>query len=381
MPSYKPQAPHSFLHRALSDGAKPFRYRSGVRSLLGIPDSEGSRLAFSPTLPPVGFRYANTPFVGEPYITEDFPRDTERSAFHEAPRSVFDGSHASAPQDIQHRAATLIEAVKSVQSRLAEEKDINQNPGKIKDKAPQSETALESKREKVAVRAVEKSEQPDTTIEKAKIEIPGVSEKSLYFPALALSKKDDIAPSHAGERYQEKDSSADARGNSITHAKSETQGNEPIIQPGTHTVDFSATLQKGKVKNRIVPTSSAGGLENPVPIEAEFATEERRKFYPYRASGTSRLLDADTVNPSNQGAAERIEQLRQAVHELTAKQYAKSAEQERAYEETQTHQPRQSAPPPAQPVVVIKRFANPVRTPCAFWERSYLGRFRLRPLR
>ena len=63
MPS-REAPPSAYLHSVLGDGAKPFRYRSRVRSLLGVP-AEGTDLTF-PNLPPVGFRYADSPFSPKP---------------------------------------------------------------------------------------------------------------------------------------------------------------------------------------------------------------------------------------------------------------------------------------------------------------------------
>ena len=68
MQSDTPLMPTGYLRNVLLDGAKPFLYRSGVRSLLGIPDSGGSEIAFSHTMPPIGFTYPNSQFMGEPYI-------------------------------------------------------------------------------------------------------------------------------------------------------------------------------------------------------------------------------------------------------------------------------------------------------------------------
>src|SRR5205823_1775624 len=79
MQSETPYRPTSYLRDVLLDGAKPFLYRSGVRSLLGVPGSEDGEVVFS-TMPPVGFAYANSQFMGEPYISQYSPDLTVSSA-------------------------------------------------------------------------------------------------------------------------------------------------------------------------------------------------------------------------------------------------------------------------------------------------------------
>jgi len=370
----KTQTSNSFLHRTLKDGAKSFCYRSGVRLLLGIADNEAGQLVFSPTLPLAGFNYASAQFTGEPYIAEDFPRETGRSV---SPGGVAEDSSASFPENIQRRSSPLNEVIKNVQSRLAEGKEDRQNPAKRKSTEQQNNMVLEYMQEKVPVGAAEKPEKLDMAVEKSRIEIPGVSAEALYFPALSPARKDDIVSNPPGAQDQEKVLPAGSDENFVKLSQSEVRKDEPFVLPMTHTVGSSATLERGKVNKKTVAPLSAGIQENTVANE----TEERREFYSYRAAGAYPPLSRDIASKSNQEAAERIEQLRQAVHELTSKKYAKTPEQERTYVDTQSYQPKQTAPPLAQPVVIIKRYAHQVRTSCAFWERSYLSRFHLRPLR
>ena len=47
----------SYLSGVLADGARPFKYRVGVRELLGVPDDNGVRISFGPTPPRGGLRY------------------------------------------------------------------------------------------------------------------------------------------------------------------------------------------------------------------------------------------------------------------------------------------------------------------------------------
>jgi hypothetical protein len=89
-------------------------------------------------------------------------------------------------------------------------------------------------------------------------------------------------------------------------------------------------------------------------------------------------------------SAVRIEQLRRHVHRLSAANTLKakilsssSGEKTNIDRQIEEGRPRVSNPP-IPPVVIVKRVSTQGRTsriPCAFWERSYLGRFHLRTLR
>lgn len=62
-----------YLGGILAQGARPFAYRSGLRSLLGMPEKTAWRSASSAILPAVGFRYLQQPFLTWP---PGFDRET-----------------------------------------------------------------------------------------------------------------------------------------------------------------------------------------------------------------------------------------------------------------------------------------------------------------
>ena len=57
-------AADGYLRRVLADGARPFRYRGGVRALLGEPDSPGLLRATLPA-PRPQFSYRRPAWTGE----------------------------------------------------------------------------------------------------------------------------------------------------------------------------------------------------------------------------------------------------------------------------------------------------------------------------
>lgn len=379
--------------------------RSRVRSLLGIPESESGNLASSPTSPPVGFRYADDTFTDAPYLTtQPPPSETTRSVLDSEPQ-VGRQSQDVAQENIQPH--TPIERTNIETSGISEssqgdaaEKETGQSKVLIKDTARQREAEPESKQEQVFVKPTEKSEKLDAGIEQASIEIPDVSGKKQSFPALSPAKKGDTPSDKTEVRAQQEVPPTGSRGDFVRTSLSEAKENAPVID----SMRTSEGLQKAEVvKERMAVTPLPSRRENPITGDVEavksdvktaikhelssqrkeslpVGPEERSKFRPRQAPGASasQYVDTDTINQSNRDAAERIEQLRRTVQELTSKV---STLQARTNNETKQQQPEQTPPPPTQPVVIIKRASNQARTPCAFWERSYLSRFHLRTLR
>ena len=87
---------------------------------------------------------------------------------------------------------------------------------------------------------------------------------------------------------------------------------------------------------------------------------------------------SDPFRMPNLDTARKIERLQQEVRQLTSQGSSQSAGRDRNTERPKAPRPLS---PPAQKVIIVKRFPNPSRTPCAFWERSYLSRFHLRVMR
>ena len=118
MQADKPYILGNYLYSILADGARPFIYRSGVRLLLGIPDMDKSSLAFPPSIPAAGFRYANYQFMSEPLnITQCLPpmlNETESSP---------DSIEESIQQNIPLTSATI----NNIHEGPFQKKEIDQN--------------------------------------------------------------------------------------------------------------------------------------------------------------------------------------------------------------------------------------------------------------
>lgn len=67
-----------YLHQVLVNGATPFRYRSGVRSLLGMPDSNATVVPGAASLPPVEFLYAIPRSYREEFQIAESSKENDR---------------------------------------------------------------------------------------------------------------------------------------------------------------------------------------------------------------------------------------------------------------------------------------------------------------
>ncbi|WP_347275081.1 hypothetical protein [Candidatus Kuenenia sp.] len=343
MQADKPYISGNYLYSILADGARPFLYRSGVRLLLGIPDMDKSSLAFPTSIPAAGFRYANYQVMSEPLnITQCLPpmlNETENS---------LDIIEESIQQDIPLTAVTINNSL---------------------------ETIPESKQEKVSIKQADKMVESAGDIEGARIEIPGVSGMRQKFPLLSPSKKSDILSNKNEGQFQQKRSPSDLQRNIFRTSVYETREGKSLINSIIQRENL-ITGEVNAVRSEMAPGSKHKSL--PKSGNISVATIEKYKTQPNQTANAPEHLDSDISGKTNKNASDRIRQLRKAIHELSSK---KTEQQARTHNETPTFRVEETPPPPVQPVVVIKRYSSQTRTPCAFWERSYLGRFRLRTLR
>jgi len=397
--------PTSYLRNVLLDGAKPFLYRSGVGSLLGIPDSGGSEIAFSHSMPPIGFTYPNSQFMGEPYISHYSSDMTVSSALgtHGIDLEGYKEIVARDAQQFMHPQAQTERIVHSI-SQAKEKGEAKVMPKGIAQTStatpePDQKNVIRpvpvSGQEKSSVEPSQVSERPGTVFEPATIDIPGASKRIQNFPALSLSEQREPFSNMAEVQSQLALSPKDSRPGSVARllyegsgifAPSPLQGegrdrgrrsDEAFCQSSAAALSFNPRPippPKGRDRaglvNRLSTMSEhhvSEGQENELSsaptINAVHSSERVTQIDPGAGNGASR-------------AADRIEQLRNAVHELATKQ---SPPREQTRDEAQLQQ--QQLPPPVQQVVIVRQPASPARIPHAFWERSYLSRIRIRILR
>lgn len=391
MQADKPYISSTYLYSILTDGARPFLYRSGVRLLLGVTDMDKNSLAFPPSMPAAGFRYANYPFTREPFnITQYLPPMLNET----------ESSQDIIGENIQQTIPSASVTINNIHEGTSQKKEINQNNALIKKISQEIETIPASKQEKVSLKPVDKLVKSAGDSEGARIEIPGVSGSRQKFSLLSESKKNDTLSNKHKEQCQKDVSPPDLQRNIFMASVYETQEGKPLINSAINMVDSPEKLQI-KVSGKKAPIANHSlqrenlitGEVNAVRSESEHgsmhksspkrenisvASKEKYKTQPDQTADASEHLDLEISGKTNKNASDRIEQLRNAVHELSSK---KAEQQTRTHNETQTFRAEQTPLPPVQPVVIVRRPSTQTRIPCAFWERSYMGRFRLRTLR
>jgi hypothetical protein len=387
--------PTSYLRRVLLDGAKPFLYRSRVRSLLGVPDGGGGEVSFSPIIPPVGFTYLHSQFMREPDIPQ-YPLDqTVPSALYRQGVAL-ENSAEIAPKSLQYHPSALARAERMTHSGISRAQESGENEVMPKGMTQQGAATPESsqpdvtksvsEQEKSSVEPSEMAERPSTAFERATIHIPGASERNQDFPALSLSEQREPLSPKAEAHPQHQLSHEGARQSSLQESRSAGQEHE---LPPAPTVDVARAAERllrvGITRSVISGQGTGGGDVERGDVPVKYTSPPPKRAPLPRSTGRERTLnpsfdmsghmDPGTDNGPSR-AADSIEQLRTAVHELAAK---KSPQREQTRDDAQPQ--RQQTPPPVQQVVIVRQPSRQARIPHAFWERSYLGRVRARILR
>ena len=398
----------NYLRNVLLDGAKPFLYRSGVRSLLGVPESDRCELVFSPAMPPVGFPYADPQFMGVPRISPYRPDLTANPGLRMQGVDL-ESNEEALSASAQQFTPLQARARKSTDSHAGVEGS-GEHRVVPKGMAKQNVTGRGAEQKTSGAKPSDTSQGPAPVIEKATLHVPDdperrqevVSASAQQFTLLQARARKST-DSHAGvegsgeHRVVPKgmaEQNVTGRGaeqkTSGAKPSDTSQGPAPVVEKATlHVPDapqrsnnspaLSLSGQRehlsGKAKQEFHhalpptqsrPASIARVLSDTPPINAAHSLEKLAQMNPGTGHGSSR-------------AADRIEQLRTAVHELTMKQ-SSPCEQTRR-EEAQPQQHQAPAPVPAQRAIIVKQPSTQARIPHAFWERSYLGRVRARILR
>ena len=417
------QAAGGYLSRVLSDTAKPFRYRSGPRSLLGVVSGkETGKLAFSPTLPPAGFRFLDQSFNDNPYALKSILNESGLP-------SPFNNQEAEAVKT----GGTLkekIEQIDSVNEARIEipgfsKKDDFYNLGNelwedsitLKYVDQQQKIVSGSKEKSISFQSNKGIGQENVEIEKANYHLHGLTEKGKT-PSSTPSpiKKNNALLNYTetprsvknvgelSEKIEKKEkhknfslklknnliepSFASENRTSVNHdihtgtifsiRKKKTASEGQHVEKSSILQDSDNTWHVEAARDNIKFTTDKNSLsekQNPSRI----ISENRRVLNKHLSPLISGPIGADAVNRSGVSAENEISRVRNAVQDSIIR---KTAGQERQYNDSSLHTPERIKPAPAQQVVIVRQASNPgTRTPCAFWDRSYLGHFYRRILR
>jgi hypothetical protein len=102
----QPSMTTGYLHQVLVNGVTPFRYRSNVRSLLGMPDRDANPTSAANSLPPIEFLYARCQSMVETDLSE-FISQGDLEVDNEA-RADWENSPISEPVQRSDRTLPLL---------------------------------------------------------------------------------------------------------------------------------------------------------------------------------------------------------------------------------------------------------------------------------
>lgn len=386
MPSDTRLMPANYLRNILLDGTKPFLYRGSVRSLLGIPDSGGgSEMAFPHSLPPVGFVYPNSQSVGESYISDYFP-DKSVSPILAAQRADSENFEEIAAKGAQQFMLPQDQSEEAIHSIFQAKENGNGEARNM------PEAVL--RQEKRSIELSEMPEKPSVVLEPTILDIPGTTQRIQNFPALSLSEQNELSSKKTEEQFQTPLSPEDVRFSSVESLAPESSNISAFVEPPSmkrEEKDRGAEERPYQRSASVLSSSPdttrrelARQVIRPQIIKEDSASEgQKNELYSapmiktkHSSQRVTPRLDYDAANKSSQ-SADRIDQLRNAVHELATKQSSSAREQVR----DEVPQQQVPLPPPVQQVVIIKQAASQEKIPHAFWERSHLSHIRIRILR
>lgn len=342
-----------FLLRVLRDGARPFRYRSGVRALLGYAPASGPEMNFAAILPDYGFQRADQ----SSGLEFDLPDETPMPEFrahedskhngrkieyrkHEAPKRPAEDqppspTYATVPLDA---AAVAPDSSALTQPALAAEPPTKGNPSaEVRQRAelsiPPARSALKAS-EPVRVAG-------QTAAVSSKIRIPNASANQMRASAETVPEQ---AP------FNEAQISAMAR---------EAQGPPAAAHPLPLSPQTPVPPRRTSPQTPESPARRLRQVTPPKSFTSNFSPSTEDSPAP---------SPAPRPRPSEQ-RANRTQRLPPAAEGTRP---------------SQTQPPFEDPPPkssrPAEPApVVTVQSAEPVdATPPAFWERRHLNHLRLR---
>ena len=383
MQSNKIQGPKNYFLKILYDGAKPFLYRKGVRSLLGLPESEEKHLTFAPMMPPFGFKYINFSYA-EDYNLNDFIPQTNNTNplhFNETRIKRLDkGDHPQKIPSTKMRVSDSNKNISNAEPLFPQNKQVTPLQSNIsalpklqQPKSAQLPVKQDAEKEKsIEVnepgKITEKKLKPEAGIEKLTIQMPGLTKIAQTFPALkSESDGDSFTQLEKSDSSQNKTLVTSSKTNiskspsdRIQKTKGEKFQNKDKISGEQNQPTLNAISSK---KAQAKPSLSPPNIGNLMPQISQKPEAARPEI---KQNQTSQI-----------GQYQELQRLRRAVHDFSLKEKPKHGKPP----EVEQVKPNKKAPSPPQQVVIVRKTINQSKSTHAFWERRYLGRFHFKPLR
>ncbi len=383
MPFDKKEQFNGYLFNVLSEGVKPFRYRSTVRTLLGLPVENEGGLSFVQNLPPVGFRYSNNPPVGDHFLRDSSSIQRQEKFWASSNNDISGTGDVDSIKEFDLPRKKVLATSESF-SR-------HEDPGKgviVKEESKQH-VAHERRQRKGKALNTNFGNREDREHEASSVDfaIPGKSTQKQFFPALKPSRNSGVNTPDENMPLM-----------NPLNAQASAEKNADFIEstPPAHQQDESSSqLESSRQKNQQKTLRStikkqqwgettfySFGKNNDEAIH-EKETSVTRFESEQNSTGFSAPIKhgLKTSMPLQENdsrlASATLDQLRQSVHTLVSK--VTKPEEKVEAQNQQIVQPPVFTP--SQERVIFRQPTNRSRVPRAFWERSYLGRLHLNILR
>jgi hypothetical protein len=401
MQSNKSRSPYSYLHRILIDGAKPFRYRNRIYSLLGITERQTKKITSGLlNLTSAGFLYPNRNFNSPAYLTGKLRNPILHDQFHNIVKdepAVASGKSKESGQ-IPESIFMVSEKPKDYDDqkiRLASQLEDKEKNSFLNPPESQHKKSFFQQEDNTVLAETEKNvldkPTPETTDQKKTVDIPGISLKRISFEALkdeeSLGNADthqtglDVQNTSQKELTDQKTSIPGIKhsgSNTINHLAKHDEASSP----GDKTNDQLA-LNKDQNKKLLVKASAKKSSQDLIDEKTVAGRKDISVSGGGRLDnmGVNRILDSQGID--KEVISGKIERIRQSMQEFYSKKYQQNKEKEEKYnnESNTSHPAKQNIQIPAKKIVIIKRDSNLERGQWGFWERSYLSRFNMMPLR
>lgn len=400
-------AERGYLHRLLADGARPFRYRGRIRTLLGQPESSSVQVNFSKPLPRGALAYVLPRFSGE----FEFPDEL----LAENPRR----GNAWVEEIVPPGRRRPLESVDREQTKST----IQLGPG-ARPTVPPSAQPDDAVAKQPMASEIEPSGEPvqqaleshgDRYFPAYEVVLPGVHQQPASMPPSQTGAHEAIPQTHQGPVLKPahsitptpdstpKHSTAPAPGESL-HAQGKNSQPAPTpleagggVAPPLPSVPGSPAPQGAPFASQARYTPSRQPLAKQHPARQELPAgavphatgrapgPTRGDFPPLPAQTASPLLRTRQTSTPAQPASPPPTRSRSALRQSDAPLTDKARVPEHVpfddYRQSSPEPPANqtpTAPPAPLPVVVVQPVLGAGMTPSAFWERRHLSHLKIR---
>lgn len=363
MPSDQNKTHKGYLQNILVNGTKPFYYRRGIRSLLGIPEQTSSGIAYPLPMPPSGFKYTSThPLAEMRTVIQAEQKEIPSFDLEARPLKLTQFQNTKRflnPKGEENLQSSMPEESSSLFSKLQKKQKLIHPVEQI----PYSSKATTEQKESLS--------QTQLT----KIEIPGFSDKVRTFPPIESLKKEESQTLHSSPNESEVEEKLEKQQDTPDEYVKSSKKSEMKIRKKDRP-EKSKTIEFMRTQPRM-PLQQKANIEQFSESESHHP-ENKPLIFQKQAGQITR------PNEANHNAEAKIEQLRQTGRSLNQKSALKETSQpsEQSDAEKESSSRPEKPASAAEPVVIMKRQIIQTKTPSAFWERSYLSHvFRMRRLR